>query len=168
MSLDTDFFLNEESDAGQGKTLEFDRNPTVLLVFAANRFTRSAARFYQDEFGIGAMDWRMLVMLTKERDIPVARASKVIGIDKAAVSRSLGRLAEKGLAQFATPQGDSRRKTWSLTGKGVDLHAVILKEALNRQEKLLQGFSKEEVLLFNGFLKRLQDNIIELDQASES
>ena len=169
MSLDTAFFLGEEdTGAGQGKTLEFDRNPTVLLVFAANRFTRSAARFYQERFGIGAMDWRMLVMLTKEPDIPVARASKVIGIDKAAVSRSLGRLADKGLVRFTTPGGDTRRKSWALTEEGVSLHETILKEALARQEKLLKGFEKEEVLLFNSFLKRLQDNIVDLDQSPAS
>jgi len=168
MSLDTAFFLSDEAELGQGQTLEFDRNPTVLLVFAANRFTRSAARFYQDQFGIGAMDWRMLVMLTKEPDIPVARASKVIGIDKAAVSRSLGRLSEKGLVEYSTPEGDSRRKTWKLTEEGEELHAAILKEALLRQEKLLKGFDKEEVLLFNSFLKRLQGNIADLDQASTS
>ena len=160
MSLDTAFFLGEEdTGAGQGKTLEFDRNPTVLLVFAANRFTRSAARFYQERFGIGAMDWRMLVMLTKEPDIPVARASKVIGIDKAAVSRSLQRLEKAGLAVPERLGTDDRRKSWTLTEDGHALHARMLESALERQAKLLDGFTKEEAEAFAGSLRRFLANL---------
>lgn len=160
MTLDTSFFL---SDTDGNQTLEFDKNPTVLLVFAANRFTRNAARFYQDQFDIGAMDWRMLVMLTKEPNIPVSRASKVIGIDKAAVSRSLARLQEKQLALPTTPEGDARRKTWALTSQGERLHAGILKEALSRQQKILEGFSDKDVLQFNVYLQRLLGNLERLN-----
>lgn len=169
MTLENEFFLSEAGpDPEAEKTLEFDKNPTVLLVFAANRFTRNAARFYQDRYGVGAMDWRMLVMLTKEPDIPAARASKVIGIDKAAVSRSLARLQDMDLAICDTPQGDVRRKIWRLTDKGQQLHRDILKEALQRQHHILNGFSDTEVLQFNGFLQRLLNNVIALDAKEES
>ncbi|MBL4665854.1 MAG: winged helix-turn-helix transcriptional regulator [Sneathiella sp.] len=164
MTLDTSFFLDDPTaDLGAYQTLEFDKNPTVLLVFAANRFTRNAARFYQNRYGIGAMDWRMLVMLTKEPNIPVARASRVIGIDKAAVSRSLGRLCEKQLALPTTPEGDARRKTWKLSKNGMTLHGDILKDALDRQQKILKDFSDAEVVQFNGYLQRLLDNVEALE-----
>ncbi len=162
--MDDGYFLRRP-DAGEagGTTLDFDKSPTVLLVFAANRFTRTAARLYQDDFGIGAMDWRMLVMLTKEPDIPVARASKVIGIDKAAVSRSLARLEGKGLVKAAVPAGDERRKTWALTRKGHALHDRILPVALSRQQEILDGFSQQDVERLNGYLQKLLDNVIALD-----
>jgi len=164
MTLDTSFFLNDPArELGVGQTLEFDKNPTVLLVFAANRFTRNAARVYQDKYGIGAMDWRMLVMLTKEPNIPVARASRVIGIDKAAVSRSLGRLYEKQLALPTIPEGDARRKIWKLSSEGVMLHSEILKDALGRQQKILKNFSDRDVVQFNDYLQRLLDNLEALE-----
>ncbi len=168
MPLDPTFFLSDPSGPGDLlPTLEFDRNPTVLLVFAANRFTRNAARFLHQRYGIGAMDWRMMVMLTKEPDIPVSRASKVIGIDKAAVSRSLTRLHKNGLAEPKIPSGDSRRKSWSLTEKGRQLHKEILDLALHRQQKILEGFSEDEVLTLNAMLGRLLENISSLDNGEE-
>ncbi len=163
MTLDPTFFLSDPTGHGDlSPTLDFDKSPTVLLVFAANRFTRNSARYYHQRYGIGAMDWRMMVMLTKEPDIPVSRASKVIGIDKAAVSRSLTRLHENGLVEPKIPAGDSRRKTWSLTKKGQRLHGEILKIALDRQQKILEGFTKQEILSLNAMLGRLLANISRL------
>ncbi|MEP3633288.1 MAG: MarR family transcriptional regulator [Shimia thalassica] len=151
------FLVNVEESEVQ--TLSFSRSTTVLLTFAANRFTRSVARLYQDEFGIGAMDWRMLVMLTREPGCNVARASKTMGIDKAAVSRSLARLEKSGLACAESSASDERRKAWSLSGQGRALHDRILDVALDRQRQMLQGFTPEEVAQFNGFLSRFLTNL---------
>lgn len=164
--MDQDFFLSETSGANS-QTLDFDKSPSVLLVFAANRFTRSTARLFQTDYGIGAMDWRMLVMLTKETDIPVSRASRIIGIDKAAVSRSLARLEKLQLAKASTPKGDSRRRIWKLTKKGRQLHDKILLVALQRQQQILKGFDNDDILKLNHYLQTMLENIITLDQAEQ-
>lgn len=156
--LSDDLFL-VDPDAPARKTLSFSRTPTVLLSFAANRFTRSASRYYQDKFGIGAMDWRMLVMLSREPGSSVSHASKTIGIDKAAVSRSLQRLKKMDLVTPDTKGADERRKDWTLTEKGAALHDRILTEALARQRLLLDGFSKDEVRQFTSYLSRFLDNL---------
>ncbi len=160
-----EFFLVEvNADASEDplKTLSFSRSTTVLLNFAANRFTRNAARVYQSEFGIGAMDWRMLVMLTRAPGSSVAHASKTIGIDKGAVSRCLSRLEAAGLAHASCQLNDTRRKEWSLTDAGTQLHNRILKVAMARQHKLLAGFSQAEVTQFNSYLQRLLHNLEDL------
>lgn len=160
-------FLVEPDDAPDSPaapTLSFRRTPTVLLTFAANRFTRAAAREYQHRFGIGAMDWRMLVMLAREPGSSVSHASRTIGIDKAAVSRSLKRLEKTGLVRSHTAGPDDRRRDWSLTGKGTRLHAKVLDLALDRQKKLLAGFSRDEVQAFTAYLARFLDNLDALTQ----
>jgi len=164
MTLDESYFLSG-ADGGDddAQTLDFDKTPTVLLVFAANRFTRSAARHYQTRYNIGAMDWRMLVMLTKEPNIPAARACQVIGIDKAAISRSLARLESSGLARATAQARDPRRKNWQLTMKGQHLHDQILKDALDRQSQILNGFTEQEVSTLNGLLRRMLDNMSNMD-----
>ena len=98
-------------------TLSFSRTPTVLLTFAANLFTRKSAVALTKQFGIGAMDWRMLVMLTRHPGASVAQSAETIGIDKAAVSRSLGRLLDKQLVKSIAKESDPRRKQWMLTAK---------------------------------------------------
>jgi DNA-binding MarR family transcriptional regulator len=140
-------------------TLSFRHSPVVLVTFAGNRLTREATRAYQAEFGIGVMDWRMLVMLTGAPGCSVAVAARLTGIDKAAVSRSLHRLEGNGLAQAEALGDDPRQKSWSLTAAGQDLHGKILPQALTRQKDLLKGFSAEEVTAFTGYLQRFLDNI---------
>ena len=161
-TLPDDLFLihpDGSDDGPAATTLSFRRSPTVLLNFAGNRFTRHAARYYQHEFGLGATDWRMLVMLTREPGSSVGHAARTIGIDKAAVSRALQRLEQSGLARAEIPDGDERRKTWSLTPEGTALHARVLPGALERQRALLAGFSPDEVQQLSDFLSRMLDNL---------
>ncbi len=163
--LADDLFLVQVADAQEGtskKTLSFSRSPTVLLTFAANRFTRSAARVYQKRYGLGAMDWRMLVMLTREPGATAARSSEVIGIDKGAISRSLHRLLEKKLVKQGSLHANGRSREWRLTEKGHALHKEILSEALARQRKLFADFSEEEVKSLCDMLLRFLDNLEEI------
>lgn len=151
--------LDDEGAPGTSTTLSFSRSTTVLLTFAANRFTRKAAQHYRDRFGIGVMDWRMLVMLKRAPGCNVAHASKTMGIDKAAVSRSLVRLEEAGLAEASINTPDERRRDWRLTEEGRDLHDRILEVSLIRLKELLKGFTPSEVEQFNGFLNRCLTNL---------
>ena len=160
--LNDDMFLVTPEDGG-APTLSFSRSPTVQLVFAANRFTRSSARLFEQRFGIGAMDWRMLVMLTREPGSTVSHAGRVIGIDKAAVSRSLGRIRDKGLAVQSAEQGG-----WVLTQEGQALHDAVLKVALERQQKLLAGLSREDVETFTRCLGMFLSNLDTLDADGEA
>ncbi|WP_158965927.1 MarR family winged helix-turn-helix transcriptional regulator [Chachezhania sediminis] len=159
LDLPDDLFLFHPGDAEDARrTLSFRRTPTVLLTFAANRFTRLASREYQARFGIGAMDWRMLVMLAREPGTGVNHAARTIGIDKAAVSRSLRRLADLGLARL-DDGSTAARGAWRLTGQGAALHDRILDVALDRQSKLLDGFTRAEVSAFADYLRRFLGNL---------
>lgn len=161
-SLPDDMFLVTATGSAEdpaAPTLSLRNSPVVLVTFAGNRLTREATRAYQAEFGIGVMDWRMLVMLTRSPGCSVAQAARLTGIDKAAVSRSLQRLESTGLAQPEAQGGDERRKSWSLTPKGQDLHGKILPRALERQQDLLKGFTPEETAQFITYMQRFLANI---------
>jgi len=164
--LDDSVFLSlpdEQASDGQGITLSFSRSPTVLLQFAAGRFTRSASRLYQKKYDLGATDWRMLVMLTRVPGASVTQAAETIGIDKAAVSRALKRLEDHALVTQETPENDARRRTWTLTPLGERRHTEILDIALKRQRKLLEGFSDTDVRRFTEYLLLFLGNLEELD-----
>lgn len=166
--LEDSLFLINVGDGGpEAQTLSFSRSPTVLLTFAANRFTRAASRLYQKEYGLGATDWRMLVMLTRQPGASVSQASQTIGIDKAAVSRCLARLEKKGLAEgVGTHANDERRRGWILTERGRAMHAEILEVALERQARLLSGFSSQDVADFNRMLTLFLTNLEQLEKPS--
>lgn len=163
--LPDELFLVEVPDAGGGtpsRTLSFTRSPTVLLTFAANRWTRKSARYYRRKFGIGVMDWRILVMLTRVPGASVTKASDTMGIDKGAVSRALARLERKKLVTGEATDGNQRRKAWTLTPTGHEVHARILGEALVRQRVLLDGFQPREVEQLTDYLRRMLDNLQKL------
>ncbi len=153
------FLVSVEDEAVVRKTLSFSRSPTVLLTFAANRFTRAAAKVYLERFGIGAMDWRMLVMLTREPGATVTRSSDITGIDKGAVSRCLHRLLEKQLVSQGELHANGRSRGWRLTEAGHALHERVLSEALERQRKLFDGFSPEEIETLCDMLSRFLTNL---------
>ena len=157
------YFLTDEVSELSGRTLELERNPTVLLVWAANRFNRNASRFYQEAFGISAMDWRMLVMLCKEPGIAVSAASLATGYDKGAVSRSLRIIEQMGLAEGRAKGTNDRNKFWYLTRKGRQLHDKVLAAALERQKQLLTGMSAEDVVIFNALLQKFMTNLERLE-----
>ncbi len=162
--LPDDFFLilpDASDDSPAAPTLDFDRSPVVTLTFAGNRLTRNAARAYQEEFGIGVMEWRMLVLLTRSPGCSVVSAARTTGIDKAAVSRSLQRMQKDGLARSESSGRDERRKAWFLTESGHTLHARILPRALQRQRALLKGFSKDELVAFSSYLQRFLANTVD-------
>ena len=61
-SLPDEMFLVDvpgEDGAPDRATLSFSRSPTVLLTFAANRYTRALSRSHQKAHGIGAIAKRM-------------------------------------------------------------------------------------------------------------
>ena len=156
-----EFFVEdvERSDGSGSKSLNLDNNPTVLLVWAANSFNRSASRHYQNEFGISAMEWRMLVMLCKEPDVPVTAASPAVGYDKGAVSRALSKLEKLGLAEAIANGTNPRSRLWHLTPEGYELHDRMLEDVLARQKQVLSGFTPREIKKFNEMLRRFRENL---------
>ncbi len=128
-----------------------------------NKYVRATSKVFKKEYGLGVMDWRMLVTLTRHPGTTVTRSSQIIGIDKGAVSRALSRLEEKGLAVATATGASERRKNWTLTEKGVALHAELLTLSLRFHQDILKGLSKTDIETLNGYLHHLLANIEDLN-----
>jgi DNA-binding MarR family transcriptional regulator len=118
-----------------------------------------ASQRMQKAYDLGVMDFRIMVMLTLEPGATVARATEVIKIDKGAVSRSLAKLEKRGLASAVASARDERRKKWSLTHQGQDIHDKLLGESLDFLEKMLKDFSQTEIQSLINMLIRIDANI---------
>lgn len=160
--LSDDLFLVDVDDPDGGetrRTLSHSRSPLVLLGMASNRYVRASARIFTARYGLGIMDWRMLVMLTRHPGATVTLSSRLMGIDKAAVSRSLARLEEKGLAVPTQIGSGERRKSWKLSTEGKDLHEEVLGLSMQLHHRVLDGFEPAEITALNGYLTRFLDNL---------
>ncbi len=160
--LPDDLFLVAVEDPDSGvvtPTLSVERSPAMLLSFAANHFTEAASRYFKDHFDLGAVDWRLLFLFAREPGATAAHASRVIGVDKAAVSRSLQRLEGAGMLAPGELHANGRSRGWTLTKPGRQMHQRILRVALARQKDLLSGFDAAEVAAFCDFLMRFLQNL---------
>ena len=92
-------------------------------------------------------------MLAIEPSISGARLTRIIDLDKAAVSRALKSLEKHGLIVVAS--GTGRQRTAVLTAKGQEVHDRCLAISLERGRRLLADLSAEEEALLVGLMKRM-------------
>lgn len=133
--------------------MDLDRFTPALITFVANRLSSSGSATYRSRFNIGIMDFRVLAMLSVESGICGARIAEVVGLDKAAVSRTLRSLKRRGLVSIVP--GVGRNRMAALTPKGEDLFRRAHDMARQRERLLLSTFSADERETLVDFLHRL-------------
>ena len=85
----------------------------------------------------------------------------VIGLDKAAVSRSVRGMKAAGNVDLQRSGGEQIRQAIALTRKGLALHDRIVKLSLARERQLLKGFSAAERKLLINFLSRMHGQVVD-------
>ncbi|MFC7047902.1 MarR family winged helix-turn-helix transcriptional regulator [Emcibacter nanhaiensis] len=143
------------------KVLGLDNYCVYQFVAIANRLSSSASARYREEFGVGIVEWRCMVMLALEDGVSAARICQVGGINKALVSRSLARLEELG---YVEDHEETKRKPRYLkfTASGRKLYDRMLKQALRREETLREGLSDSEIRELLRLLHKISGNVNKL------
>jgi DNA-binding MarR family transcriptional regulator len=124
------------------KTLDLDRYVPGLLLWLSNKVAASAASLYRSRFDIGVTDWRVLSYFEVYPWSTASKACELMGLDKAAVSRSIAFLQECGRLR-SRPSG-LRKIEYHTTASGRKLHDEVFRLASAREEALLTGFSLAE------------------------
>ena len=139
--------------------LNLDNYVPAYLTFLVGKISNSASATYRPEFGIGITDWRIMALLATEPWISAGRICDVIGLDKAAVSRSVRGMQTVGIVDLQRA-GDPRQSI-ALTRKGIALHDRIVKLSLARERQLLKGFSAAERKQLINFLSRMHTHVVD-------
>jgi DNA-binding MarR family transcriptional regulator len=127
-----------------------------------NALSSGASAQYLRDYGIGIVDWRVISMLAIEPGIPASRICSVVSLDKGATSRSLAKLAEVGMVTFETFENDPRRRKWTLSEAGYDIHDTILAAALERERKLIAGVDPDDLEAFLRVIRIMRRNVDDL------
>lgn len=130
--------------AEAGARLDLERYVPALITFIANKLTHGASALYRRQFGIGVIEWRCMALLAIEPWIAPGRICQVIGLDKAAVSRSVRALENNDLVAVRANSQRSRFHEIALTEKGRALHDRIIRLALERERRLLADLEPDE------------------------
>ena len=135
-----------DGHAGQAAlTLNLERYVPGLLNFIDNKMTSSAAATYRNLFGVSVTEWRCLSLIALEPWLSPQRVCQVIGLDKAAASRALAKLREKGLVQTRPNALRSQFLEVALTEAGAHTHDMIIRVAHERERRLLRALAPSEL-----------------------
>ena len=113
-----------------------------LVSWLANKLSAGASRLYRERHGLGVIDWRVLAAIAGEDGFTAAQICRIVGIDKAAVSRSIALLGARGLLEVL---GQGRARPARITAAGRAIHDSILDLALEQQACLLGDLSPTEI-----------------------
>lgn len=154
--------------AGQSGThIDLERYVPAYLTWTANKLSRGASGFYLRHFGVGIEVWRCLVLLAVDGACSAHQVSRVIGMDKASVSRCFKSMQQGGLIRIALDQNDGRARIAVLTEKGRSLHDAIRGVALERERALLEVLTDEEAKSLLSLLQRVHENLPHVEEATE-
>jgi DNA-binding MarR family transcriptional regulator len=104
-------------------------------------------------------EYRVLTMLLSQGPLGVAALQSVMQIDKAWISRTLTRLAGKGLVDSSADPSDARRTAYRLTPQGRRTASSLIKRAVKREEQILAGIEGKDRTRLLSLLDRVQQNI---------
>ena len=138
--------------------LDLDNYVPAYLTYLAGKISNSASATYRPKFGVGITDWRIMALLATEPWITAGRVCDVIGLDKAAVSRSVREMKKIGIVEA---DEDQYRQLIALTRKGLAVHDRIVKLSLEREQQLLKNFSAAERKLLINFLSRMHAQVVD-------
>jgi DNA-binding MarR family transcriptional regulator len=141
--------------------LNLDNYVPAYLTFLAGKISNSASATYRPKFGIGITDWRIMALLATEPWISAGRVCDVIGLDKAAVSRSVHSMKSNGIVDVQRTGDEQSRQLIALTRKGLTLHDRVVKLSLARERQLLKSFSAAERKLLLNFLSRMHAQVVD-------
>ncbi len=144
------------AEPGENPVLDLDRFVPALLVKISDRLTSGSSRTYRQNFRVGITEWRIMARLAIEPWSPPQAIGQLVGLDKAAVSRSIRVLERRMLVEVRPHPSDNRSYVLALTQTGRRLHNRILRVALEREERLLSCLTMQERDQFIDMLNRLQ------------
>ncbi len=132
---------------------------TYRLTRIADMLVRAAGQVYSAQHGVSLTELRLLATLGRHRALSVNEASRLTGIDKAWVSRSLAGLVKRKLAKRHRHLSDSRISLLSLTRSGKAKVQQMVALAATTNERLLAGLGKKDRIIFDKILSVLQAQV---------
>jgi DNA-binding MarR family transcriptional regulator len=116
------------------------------LIHLADLISRGALLVFGKQFGLSNAELRALIALGEEQPLTIGELSRRAHIDKAWVSRSVRNLLERRLVVRQDHPTDSRMGLISLSSEGKAMTKKLAPVAWARQERLLGGLVKADVL----------------------
>lgn len=94
-----------------------------------------------------------------DREIYQRDLEKDLGITRSTASTVVNRMVQKGFIERQSVETDARLKRLVLTPKAWEIFEKMEVDHINLEEKLMKGFSKDEILTVYEYIGRMQKNM---------
>ena len=132
------------------------------LIVLANLLRRGALLRYKRMAGLSSVEFGLVASPGRRPPMSVVRLAEAAGMDKGQISRALAELVSRKLVAKAVNPRDNREVLVSLTRTGLVAHDAILAGAVERNQRLLEKLSKEELAMLLGYLDGLTDTAAQM------
>ena len=123
----------------------------------SRRFDRLLAESGIDAFN-GAQG-KILYVLWQKEGISIVELSKAVGLAKTTLTSMLDRMEESGLIQRQPAPEDKRKSLLFLTDRARGLQSKYDEVSEKMNEIYFEGFTKQDIERFEGYLQRVLTNI---------
>ena len=127
------------------------------LIVLANLLKRGAILRYKRLAGLSSVEFGLVASLGRRPPMSVVKLAEAVGMDKGQISRALAGLVSRKLVSRAVNPRDNREVLVCLTRTGLIAHETIVAGALERNQRLLEELSKDDVAKLLEHIDRLTD-----------
>jgi DNA-binding MarR family transcriptional regulator len=127
----------------------------VLIVSLAGRLSRGAASYYLRRFEIGMVDYRIVLALGLAKGLNISAVAAAADVDKAAASRCLRTLEERGIVELEQTSSRGRAAIVHLTPAGVTLERELKKSSRLRERRFVSTLTEAERAQVAVLMKKL-------------
>jgi DNA-binding MarR family transcriptional regulator len=142
------------------QAIDFERYIPTVVSRLSMKLRASAKIYFQESYGITLLDWRIISLLAADGPSSAYDIWTLGALDKAAVSRALRGLSDRGLIAIRNDRKSTRRRsTVSLTSAGRQLHDSTFDEIVLRHQRLVGGLTREQIEAFIWTAQHLESRI---------
>ena len=127
------------------------------LMVLANLLKRGAILRYKRLAGLSSVEFGLVASLGRRPPMSVVRLAEAVGMDKGQISRALAELVSRKLVAKAVNPRDNREVLVCLTRTGLIAHDTIVAGAQERNRRLLEQLSKDDLAVLLAQIDRLTD-----------
>lgn len=131
----------------------------AIISFIYNRVVAGAATALRRQVGLSVTEARIVLHVGAEEWKTANELSKNLALDKAAISRAVGRLIDLGLITSERDPNHAARNLLELTEVGQDRYRQIAVFTFAREDSLLGVLSERERRQFTTILQKILTNV---------
>jgi MarR family transcriptional regulator for hemolysin len=142
--------------------------PIGILLAAVRRRQRQTVEMRVRDLELSNQQFWLLVALVERKGETLAKILAALPMDQPTASRVLAALSRRKLVRLDSDPADRRRRRMALTPRGEQFGARCLAVAEEVRKAVVANFSPDEIATLRGWLRRMVDNLDELDRLSPS